>query len=71
MPQLPLREARMTATSIPRHLRLTWDHEWLVVDRGNATVGITAFAAAEALKPSYDTDTLKALADKHPLYPGL
>ncbi len=31
--------------SIPRHLRYTWDHEWLVVDEGNATVGITAFAA--------------------------
>nr|WP_306191964.1 glycine cleavage system H protein [Streptomyces sp. MK5] len=30
---------------IPRHLRYTWDHEWLVVDEGNATVGITAFAA--------------------------
>jgi glycine hydroxymethyltransferase len=30
---------------------------------------------AEALKPSYDADSLKsrvsALADKHPLYPGL
>jgi glycine cleavage system H protein len=34
-----------TATSIPQHLRYTWDHEWLVVDQGNATVGITAFAA--------------------------
>ncbi|WP_030179946.1 glycine cleavage system protein GcvH [Streptomyces sp. NRRL S-813] len=33
---------------IPRHLRYTWDHEWLVVDEGNATIGITAFAA-EAL----------------------
>ena len=31
--------------SIPRHLRYTWDHEWLLVDEGNATVGITAFAA--------------------------
>ncbi|MER6425607.1 hypothetical protein [Streptomyces sp. NPDC001137] len=38
----------MTATSIPRHLRHTWDHEWLVVDEGNATVGITVFAT-EAL----------------------
>ena len=46
-PQPPLREAQ-PATSIPRHLRYTWDHEWLVVDEGNATVGITAFAA-EAL----------------------
>ncbi|NUP17224.1 MAG: serine hydroxymethyltransferase, partial [Streptomyces sp.] len=30
---------------------------------------------AETLKPAYDTDALKArvkaLADKHPLYPGL
>ncbi|MDW8808698.1 serine hydroxymethyltransferase, partial [Streptomyces scabiei] len=30
---------------------------------------------AEALKPAYDTEALKArvkaLADKHPLYPGL
>lgn len=34
--------------AIPSHLRYTWDHEWLVVDEGNATVGITAFAA-EAL----------------------
>lgn len=31
--------------SVPQHLRYTWDHEWLVVDKGNATVGITAFAA--------------------------
>lgn len=31
--------------SIPQHLRYTWDHEWLVVDEGNATVGITEFAA--------------------------
>lgn len=31
--------------SVPRHLRYTWDHEWLAVDEGNATVGITAFAA--------------------------
>lgn len=44
-PQLPLRDTQTTATSIPRHLRYTWDHEWLVVDEGNATVGITAFAA--------------------------
>ncbi|MFF4803594.1 glycine cleavage system protein GcvH [Streptomyces sp. NPDC001351] len=47
-PQLPLLDAQMTGPSIPRHLRYTWDHEWLVVDEGNATVGITAFAA-EAL----------------------
>ncbi|MGV9347498.1 glycine cleavage system protein H [Streptomyces spiralis] len=33
---------------IPRHLRYTWGHEWLVVDEGNATIGITAYAA-EAL----------------------
>lgn len=38
----------VTAMSIPRHLRYTWDHGWLIVDEGNATVGITAFAA-EAL----------------------
>ncbi|MFF8848094.1 glycine cleavage system protein H [Streptomyces sp. NPDC015127] len=44
-PQLSLESAGETATSIPRHLRYTWDHEWLVVDEGNATVGITAFAA--------------------------
>ncbi|WP_336621090.1 glycine cleavage system protein GcvH [Streptomyces sp. DH24] len=31
--------------SVPQHLRYTWDHEWLLVDAGNATVGITAFAA--------------------------
>ncbi|WP_149831248.1 glycine cleavage system protein GcvH [Streptomyces tailanensis] len=43
--QLSLESAEETATSIPRHLRYTWDHEWLVVDEGNATVGITAFAA--------------------------
>ncbi|GAB2847417.1 glycine cleavage system protein GcvH [Streptomyces deserti] len=42
--QLPLHTGE-TAISIPRHLRYTWDHEWLVVDEGNATVGITAFAA--------------------------
>ncbi|MGW2567823.1 glycine cleavage system protein GcvH [Streptomyces sp. NPDC001537] len=45
-PQPPLKDARTTA--VPRHLRCTWDHEWLVVDEGNASVGITAFAA-EAL----------------------
>ncbi|MDC0770513.1 glycine cleavage system protein GcvH [Streptomyces sp. HD] len=44
-PQPTLASAQKTATSIPRHLRYTWDHEWLVVDEGNATVGITAFAA--------------------------
>lgn len=44
--QPPLKEGQTTA--LPRHLRYTWDHEWLVVDEGNATVGITAFAA-EAL----------------------
>ncbi|WP_399144923.1 glycine cleavage system protein H [Streptomyces sp. MK7] len=43
--QLPLRAHREIAMKIPRHLRYTWDHEWLVVDEGNATVGITAFAA--------------------------
>jgi glycine cleavage system H protein len=31
--------------SLPQHLRYTWDHEWLAVEDGNATVGITAFAA--------------------------
>lgn len=31
--------------SVPQRLRYTWDHEWLGVDNGNATVGITAFAA--------------------------
>ncbi|MFI1169428.1 glycine cleavage system protein H [Streptomyces sp. NPDC020801] len=36
---------RDLARSLPQHLRYTWDHEWLVVDEGNATVGITAFAA--------------------------
>ncbi|MGW1751989.1 hypothetical protein ACWCRD_41540 [Streptomyces sp. NPDC002092] len=45
-PQQPRKDAQTTA--VPRHLRYTWDHEWLVVDEGNATVGITAFAA-EAL----------------------
>ncbi|MFF7167867.1 glycine cleavage system protein GcvH [Streptomyces sp. NPDC008086] len=44
-PQLAPNSAAETATSIPRHLRYTWDHEWLVVDEGDATVGITAFAA--------------------------
>lgn len=44
-PQLPLQPTWETAMSIPRHLRYTWDHEWLIVDEGNATVGITAFAA--------------------------
>ncbi|MFI6014691.1 glycine cleavage system protein H [Streptomyces sp. NPDC051243] len=44
-PRLPPESAGEAATSIPRHLRYTWDHEWLVVDEGNATVGITAFAA--------------------------
>ncbi|WP_155053756.1 glycine cleavage system protein GcvH [Streptomyces blattellae] len=43
-PRLPLESAHETAACIPRHLRYTWDHEWLVVDEGNATVGITAFA---------------------------
>ncbi|NUR04549.1 MAG: glycine cleavage system protein GcvH [Streptomyces sp.] len=45
-PQPPLKDAQTTA--VPRHLRYTWDHEWLFVDEGDATVGITAFAA-EAL----------------------
>jgi glycine cleavage system H protein len=44
-PRLPLEPAGESVTSIPRHLRYTWDHEWLVVEEGNATVGITAFAA--------------------------
>ena len=44
-PRLPLPSRGETALSIPRHRRCTWDHEWLVVDKGNATVGITAFAA--------------------------
>lgn len=44
-PRLSPESAGDAATSIPRHLRYTWDHEWLVVDEGNATVGITAFAA--------------------------
>ncbi|GKQ40812.1 glycine cleavage system protein GcvH [Streptomyces sp. A012304] len=44
-PRLSLESAGESAPSIPRHLRYTWDHEWLVVDEGNATVGITAFAA--------------------------
>ncbi|MEU1194261.1 glycine cleavage system protein GcvH [Streptomyces sp. NPDC005859] len=45
VPQLSLEPAAENDSSIPRHLRYTWDHEWLVVDEGNATVGITAFAA--------------------------
>ncbi|WP_051828383.1 glycine cleavage system protein GcvH [Streptomyces bicolor] len=45
VPELPGQSPGETATSIPRHLRYTWDHEWLVVEEGNATVGITAFAA--------------------------
>ncbi|MCF1592683.1 glycine cleavage system protein GcvH [Streptomyces muensis] len=44
-PRLSPHATRETAPSIPRHLRYTWDHEWLIVDEGNATVGITAFAA--------------------------
>jgi glycine cleavage system H protein len=44
-PRLSVESAGETAESIPPHLRYTWDHEWLVVDEGNATVGITAFAA--------------------------
>ncbi|MFF3141833.1 serine hydroxymethyltransferase, partial [Streptomyces sp. NPDC057927] len=44
-PRLPLPSRRETALSIPRQLRYTWDHERLVVDKGNTTVGITAFAA--------------------------
>ncbi len=44
-PRLSPGSAAETPASIPRHLRYTWDHEWLVVDEGNATVGITAFAA--------------------------
>ncbi|WP_367325100.1 glycine cleavage system protein H [Streptomyces sp. HUAS ZL42] len=44
-PQFPLESTRETATSVPRHLRCTLDHEWLNVNEGNATVGITAFAA--------------------------
>lgn len=44
-PRLSRESAGDTVPSIPRHLRYTWDHEWLVVDEGNATVGITAFAA--------------------------
>ena len=44
-PRLLLPSSRETALSIPRHLRYTWDHEWLVVDEDNATVGIAAFAA--------------------------
>ncbi len=44
-PRLPLPSRRETALSIPRHLRYAGDHEWLVVDKGNATAGITAFAA--------------------------
>ncbi|MFG2790094.1 glycine cleavage system protein GcvH [Streptomyces sp. NPDC048419] len=46
--QLCARPRRESGPSIPRHLRYTWDHEWLAVDEGDATVGITAFAA-EAL----------------------
>ncbi|MEV8593569.1 glycine cleavage system protein GcvH [Streptomyces sp. NPDC052012] len=44
-PRLSPESGVETAPSVPRHLRYTWDHEWLVVDEGNATVGITAFAA--------------------------
>ncbi|MEV0177677.1 glycine cleavage system protein GcvH [Streptomyces sp. NPDC050803] len=44
-PPQPPPDAGEIAPGIPRHLRYTWDHEWLVVDEGNATVGITAFAA--------------------------
>jgi glycine cleavage system H protein len=47
LPQLPL-HAGAKVGGIPRYLRHTWDHEWLVVDEGNATVGITA-SAAQAL----------------------
>jgi glycine cleavage system H protein len=43
-PQLLL-HTEETAVSIPRLLRYTWVHVWLVVDEGNATVGVTAFAA--------------------------
>ena len=41
----PPHPTQETAPGVPRHLRYTWDHEWLAVDRGDATVGITAYAA--------------------------
>ncbi|WP_410540072.1 glycine cleavage system protein H [Streptomyces sp. KL2] len=44
-PQLSLESEGKSATSIPRCLSCAWDHEWLVVDEGNVTVGIIAFAA--------------------------
>ncbi|WP_225094643.1 glycine cleavage system protein H [Streptomyces sp. CoH27] len=40
----PVTSPRAGALGVPRHLRYTWDPEWLIVDGGNATVGVTAFA---------------------------
>ncbi|MDI3409492.1 glycine cleavage system protein GcvH [Streptomyces cavernicola] len=30
--------------TVPPHLRYTWDHEWLAIEAGNGTVGVTEFA---------------------------
>jgi glycine cleavage system H protein len=35
----------MNAATVPEHLLFTTDHEWVQFDGGNATVGITQFAA--------------------------
>jgi glycine cleavage system H protein len=37
----------MAETTIPQHLRYTQDHEWVEVEEGVATVGITDYAQGE------------------------
>lgn len=37
----------MAQTTIPEHLRYTEDHEWIEVEEGVATVGITDYAQGE------------------------
>jgi glycine cleavage system H protein len=37
----------MAETTIPQHLRYTEDHEWVEVEEGVATVGITDYAQGE------------------------
>ena len=55
--------------NIPAELKYTKDHEWIQIDGGIATVGITAFAQSELGDIVYvDVDTLDETVDKDEVF---
>ena len=55
--------------NIPKNLKYTKDHEWIKVEDGIATVGITDFAQNELGDIVYvDVDTLDEVVEQHEVF---